>query len=297
MRNFLSMALLFAAAATFVAAQPGTEHSSPGKTYVGTLVKGPGDAMIGVVTQGETFLAYLCSNDDEFNASHARWFRGKIGEQGNLGAEAGGVKLAGRLAAGQIEGTVTGPDKQALAFMATVVQGGALGGVFRAETIIEKDHIIAGWVRNDDGATVGNANILKGKQTPLKNQAAPKAKAPPQGLVGLGKDAKKLTGTAINELSPPLPGQLLGATVAGIDAKKNLLILKTDDGKSLTVPGDRLFSTDANGKRSRENLGTPTPFLKLGGHLHISRKCTSHNPKTGECDGHEFDISFTFLER
>src|SRR5437763_13681808 len=110
MRKIVSLGLLFAAASTFLAAQH--EHAHPAKSYVGKLVKAPGGAMIGVVVEGDQFLAYVCSNDEAFNDTHARWFRGKVGEQGSLQAEVGGAKLAGKLAAGKIDGTVTGSNQQ-----------------------------------------------------------------------------------------------------------------------------------------------------------------------------------------
>ena len=278
MRKILSMGLLLAAAGTFLAAQH--DHAGPAKTYVGELAKAPGGAMIGVVLEGEEFQAYLCSNDDAFNASHARWFRGTVGKQGTLEAEGGGAKLVGKLADGKFEGAVTGSDNQAFAFTATACKS---GGVFRAEAIIEKDHYVAGWVRNDDGATVGAA-ATKGKQTALKQQPSPKAKAPPVGLVGQGENSKKLTGKQVDDLGLPLPGQILQATLTGIDAKKKQVTVKTIDGKSLTLPADNFFSTDSKGKRSAENLGTPTPFLKIGGFFHITRECvetTTVNKKTG----------------
>ena len=268
MQKILSLGLMLLAGGTFRAAQHGTDHSDVAKTYVGTVAKAPGGAMIGAVIDGERFLVYLCSNDEAFNASHAHWFRGKVGEQGNLEAEAGGAKLVAKLAADKIDGTVTGSDNQTFKFTAAV---GKAGGVYRAEAIIEKDHYIAGWVRNDDGATVGAA-LKKGKQTALKQQPSAKANVAPEGLVGQGDKSKKLTGTPVDELGIPLPGQILQVTLTNIDLKKRQFTVKTGDGKSLTLSAENLFSVDATGRESRVDANNPTPFI-FGVTVKLTREC------------------------
>jgi len=273
MRNLFSLGLVLAATGTFLAAQHGDDHPAA-TTFVGALAKAPGGAKIGVVIEGEHFLAYVCSDDDAFNATHARWFRGMVGKPGILKAESGGVNLSAKLAGGKVTGSVTGADKSPLAFTAAEASA---GGVFRAEVIDGTDHYIVGWVRADDGATAGAAIRGKGKPAPLVQQKSPRATAPPQGVVS----KKKVTGTQIDNLGVPLPGQILRGTLAGIDAKRNQIIVKTADGKLLSLSGDNFISTDAKGKRTQENLGTPTPFLKIGGFFELTCDCVETTTKKG----------------
>lgn len=247
--------------------------------------------MIGVVTQNDNFLAYVCSADDAFNGTHARWFRGKIGKNGAITAEANGAKLNVTIDVAEATGTLLGSDKASYKFTASATSDDGVGGVFRAETIIDKELYIAGWVKNDSGDTV-DAVVNKKKNTVTKLTAPANPKGAPASTVGQGKKASAVAGARLDDLEFPLPGQLVGATLTNIDAKKNTFTVKTDDGKSLTLPGNNVFSKTPGGKRGQENLGSPTPFLKIGAHFHLSIKCNKRDPKTGKCDDRQIDIGF-----
>jgi hypothetical protein len=287
MRNVFSLGVLVAATGVFFAGEHDEGSMGPSKTYVGKV--GDGGAMIGVVTQGKSFLAYVCSDDDGFNASQARWFRGEIGEKGAIRAVVAGATLAAEIADGKVKGALSGSDKKELKFTASAVKESGHGGVFRAEAVFDKDHYVAGWVRDDDGATVGAQGKAKSK---LAKAPATGAKGAPATLLGEGKKAKAVTGELVDALETPLPGELLGVTVASIDAKKNELIVKTDDGKVLSLPGDKLSTLGPDGKRRVVSLGTPSGDLRVARRLHINIKCLKRDKKTGRCNDRDISIFF-----
>ncbi len=281
MRNILSLGLVVATTGVFMAG----EHDEMGMcmSYVGKV--GDGGAMIGVVTHGKTFLAYVCSDNDDFNASHARWFRGEVGDKGAIKATVAGATLAAYVTDGKVSGKLTGSDKKELSFTASAVKGS--GGVFRAEVIIDKEHYVAGWVRDDEGATTGGSGKAGGK---IGKAGAGAGKGAPSAAVGGAKKAE-VTGTAVDALEFPLPGQLAAVTLTAIDSKK--LTLKSDDGKSVTVfSTDKVSLVDSAGKRTPISLTSPPDDLKVARRLHISIKCLKRDKKTGRCNDRDISISF-----
>jgi hypothetical protein len=63
--------------------------------------------------------------------------------------------LLAEVAPASVEGMLTGSDQKAVAFTAALVKPGGCGGVFRADVIHNEELLVAGWVRDADGATVG----------------------------------------------------------------------------------------------------------------------------------------------
>ena len=49
-----------------------------GTTFVGPVQCGEKTARIGLVADGDSYLAYVCSQDEAFNRDHARWFKGTV---------------------------------------------------------------------------------------------------------------------------------------------------------------------------------------------------------------------------
>jgi hypothetical protein len=255
---------------------------TPAQSYVGKMPNAPGDAKIGVVVQGKQLLAYVCSSDETFNAGHTRWFRGALADNGSFQAEVDGVKLEAKVGLNGVEGKLTGTDQKPIAFSAAMVKPGGCGGVYRAEAILGEEHFVAGWVREEDGAAVGDSKI-KNLKTALKPVPSGTTNVPPTTKVTRPNDARQLEGQRINDLRSPLAGQLIGATVTKIDEKNNQFTVKTDDGQILVLPADRLSVLNDDGTRSPATLRS----FQLGFHFHIS----IHRDSSGRIDG--IDVSLT----
>ncbi|HQR09492.1 MAG TPA: hypothetical protein PLN21_21900 [Gemmatales bacterium] len=118
---------------------------SDDKTYVGLIKNAPGGARVALVTTGDAFVAYACSNDKEFNGQYSRWFKGTM-EKGKLKASADGVTMEGKVEDGLFIGTLACEDKKALTFNAWKTSDKGYAGLYRAEDDVDDDHYVVGWI-------------------------------------------------------------------------------------------------------------------------------------------------------
>src|SRR4051812_42590389 len=72
----------------------GDARQEPDRTYVGKLDGGPDSARIGIVTQGDRLLAYVCSGEEAFNGGNCRWLSGRLSSGAAELTHAGGMKLS-----------------------------------------------------------------------------------------------------------------------------------------------------------------------------------------------------------
>src|SRR3712207_3357267 len=79
-------------------ATAGPSAAGAGKTYVGPVEGAPESARVGIVASGTDFIAYVCSHDEAFNMTHARWFSGKSGDGGAFDAlQPDGAQIQGSI--------------------------------------------------------------------------------------------------------------------------------------------------------------------------------------------------------
>ena len=99
-------------------------------TYIGELSGAPESARIAFVVEGEKFVAYVCSSDQEFNDLLSRWCRGDV-KDGKLSAKAPcGAEVTAAVTAESITGTLKKQGKSH-EFTARAIAGDANAGLFR----------------------------------------------------------------------------------------------------------------------------------------------------------------------
>lgn len=167
--------LVLAFCASPVPAQ--SDGSAPAKTFVGPVTGAVESARVGVVADGTNFMLYVCSTDETFNKTSARWARGPVANgvcEGKSPDGAMAVKAA--VAADTVKGTLTVAGK-AMAFTATLADERTYAGLYRCE---EKDgafDYVAGWVVDEADFVAGN---VQNRQTG-RVQVPPGAGRPGQG--------------------------------------------------------------------------------------------------------------------
>jgi hypothetical protein len=179
----------------------GEEKTPEVRTFIGTLDGAPRSARIGVITDGAEFVAYVCSQDAEFNQAYSKWLKGTVGDRSRLSAAAEGVKIEAAVGAEKIEGQLEAGGKS-MKFSAAVVDPEAGAGLFRAEDTVKDETHVFGWLVEEDGTVVGNVrNTATGKSTPQAERKAPLDA--PKGKA-TGADGG-VTGQAVTDPKKALP--------------------------------------------------------------------------------------------
>src|SRR5687767_13646658 len=89
---------------------PATSHAETthADTFIARLSGAPDSARVVVVVEGGKFDAYICSLDDPFNLTTARWYKGEINADGSFqSTSTDGVTLSGSIDEHHFSGTVT----------------------------------------------------------------------------------------------------------------------------------------------------------------------------------------------
>lgn len=182
---------------------PAEEPVAPSaRTFVGALEGAPEGTRVGIVCDDKGFIAYVCSEDKDFTAERAAWFKGAPAND-KIEAANGERKLTAALTADAATGELRCGDKK-FAFTAKRCDGHVIAGLYRAEA----DGAVYGWVIDEDGAVAGgvqrpnvkgtgpvpNNGVLSGVKTPVnangkavagqkvQNPAAPPKGAPVKGF-------------------------------------------------------------------------------------------------------------------
>jgi len=149
------------AVAVFVATSAIAQAGDMSKTYIGKLQGGPTSARVAMVADGENFMAYVCSADDEFNQKASRWFKGTM--KGNeFSAERDGMRFSGALSSSGMDGTLSTGEE--MSFSAKATDDTTMAGLFRAEFNDGEDDIIGGWIVDENDETVGGSSTATGKK-------------------------------------------------------------------------------------------------------------------------------------
>src|SRR5688572_6836202 len=89
------------------------ETTTGAQTFIARLDGAPDSARVVVVVEDGKFDAYICSLDDPFNLTTARWYKGEIdANDGFQGTSTDGVTLAGSIDGHHFSGTVTNTEGQ-----------------------------------------------------------------------------------------------------------------------------------------------------------------------------------------
>jgi hypothetical protein len=162
-RAWLGLAAVTVAAGLCRGAEP-----APSRTYVGELLGGPRSARVALVVKGNDFVAYVCSQDQQFNQDHSRWYEGELKDQ-RLTITRDGRTLTARVEADQVRGTLVGPDGKELSFTARRTAPNSLVGLYRGEDQFEGDEYVLGWIVDQQHDVVGScANKKRGRMVVLR---------------------------------------------------------------------------------------------------------------------------------
>lgn len=136
------------------------EETTHADTFIARLSGAPDSARVVVVVEGGKFDAYICSLDDPFNLTTARWYKGEIStENGFQSTSTDGVTLAGSIDDHHFSGTVTNTEGQTFAFEGEAVAAGGLAGLYRGIGTYDGEEVIVGSVLAEDGTFAATAQI------------------------------------------------------------------------------------------------------------------------------------------
>src|SRR5688572_25795120 len=136
------------------------ETTTGAQTFIARLDGTPDSARVVVVVEDGKFDAYICSLDDPFNLTTARWYKGDIDANGGFqGSSTDGVTLAGSINSNNFSGTVTNIEGQKFAFDSAAVASGGLAGLYRGVGTYNGEEVIVGAVVTEDGTFASTAQI------------------------------------------------------------------------------------------------------------------------------------------
>src|SRR6266542_2831704 len=121
----------------------GQSASAGGATsYIATLAGAPSNARVGIVVEDGKFKAYVCSLDDAFNLTSARWYEGELDANGGFQlASPDGVEMKGLIKGNQFTGTLLNTEKVSMAFNGTAVTSGPPAGLYRGTGQIDGQNV------------------------------------------------------------------------------------------------------------------------------------------------------------
>jgi hypothetical protein len=157
MKRYMTTALLGLAFVLTAACSYGENKKEEAASFA-SAVEGS-DALVGVVVDQDEdkVLAYVCDGK-----SLGTWFTGAPDEDGTLTLTAAdGARLTGRIAGGQLSGTVTLPgDAAPHPFKASSVSAPA--GLYRAKGEVRGQPAVGGWIVLADGSQRGGIRTSSG---------------------------------------------------------------------------------------------------------------------------------------
>lgn len=173
---------------------PAADPAKPAQTFVGTVKGGHASARLAIVVKDGEFVAYVCSQDEDFNKANSAWFRGKVADGIIEAANDDKRTLKGKIADKAATLTLSG-EKGDLTVDAAIVAADAVAGLYREDAEVEDQIYVAGWIVDQDGTVAG---AVRGKQV-----ATPKPPAPVTGPKDVAKVAAPVgTGATAIALKP-----------------------------------------------------------------------------------------------
>jgi hypothetical protein len=137
-----------------------TTETTHTHTFIARLSGAPDSARVVVVVENGKFDAYICSLDDPFNLTTARWYKGEIdANDGFQGTSTDGVTLAGSIDGHHFSGTVTNTEGQSFTFEGETVAAGGPAGLYRGVGTYNGEEVIVGSVVAEDGTFAATAQF------------------------------------------------------------------------------------------------------------------------------------------
>jgi hypothetical protein len=152
------------------------------------------------------FDAYVCSFDDAFNLTSARWYKGQLDANGSYQAVSqDGVELKGTITGDQFSGSLLNTAKQQLAFSGTRVPADGKAGLYRGIGKYNGDDVIVGATMSLDGTLAATAQY-KGVFKFVTPVASEPVALPDNSLgIKIGPNGEQITVKRVTTLSgPPL---------------------------------------------------------------------------------------------
>lgn len=129
----------------------GTSVPKEATTYIGTIHNSPESARIGIVIENLKFVVYICSLDDDFNASTGRWFVGDLETDGTVdGRSSDGVKVNGSINYSNFTGIITNLQGEVITFQGKEVPIGGPAGLYRGVGEYDGQAVIVGAIVEDE---------------------------------------------------------------------------------------------------------------------------------------------------
>jgi hypothetical protein len=182
----------------------GVETTTGAQTFIARLNGAPDSARVVVVVEDGKFDAYICSLDDPFNLTTARWYKGDIDVNGGFqGVSTDGVTLTGSLDGDNFSGTVTNIEGQTFTFGGIAVSSGGPAGLYRGVGTCNGEEVIVGTAVTEDGTFAATAQIRGRLEfvSPVANE--PNRLSDTSLAVKIGPDGQEVTVDLVTTLKGP----------------------------------------------------------------------------------------------
>lgn len=154
--------------------------AAPCQSFVGVVKNAVDSARVGIVADNAAFICYVCSQDEAFNQSSARWVRGTV-TGGKIEGKSpdGALTLRATIGADTAAGSIT-VGGSVMTFAATLPDERTYAGLYRCEEKTAATDYVAGWIVDEDDRVAGavqnrqNRQITNPPGVPSAQQKQPK---------------------------------------------------------------------------------------------------------------------------
>ena len=196
--------LLSACGAGGTPAVSNPETTTGAQTFIARLSGAPDSARVVVVVEEGKFDAYICSLDDPFNLTTARWYKGEIdANSGFQGVSTDGVTLAGSIDGHHFSGTVTNIEGQTFTFEGEAVEAGGPAGLYRGLGTYNGEEVIVGSVVAEDGSFAATAQFKDRFEFVSPVASEPNRLSDTSLAVKIGPDGQEVTVDLVTTLKGP----------------------------------------------------------------------------------------------
>lgn len=180
------------------------EAPTGAQTFIARLTGAPDSARVVVVVENGKFDAYICSLDDPFNLTTARWYKGEVGDNGSFqGSSTDGVTLAGSIAGDNFSGFVTNIEGQTFNFDGAAVPADGPAGLYRGVGSYNGEEVIVGSVIAEDGTFASTAQFRDRLEFVSPVASEPNRLSETSLAVKIGPDGQEIEVDLVTTLEGP----------------------------------------------------------------------------------------------
>lgn len=180
------------------------EETTHADTFIARLSGAPDSARVVVVVEEGKFDAYICSLDDPFNLTTARWYKGDIDANSGFNAvSTDGVTLSGSIEGHHFSGTVTNTEGQTFTFEGEAVPAGGPAGLYRGVGMYNGEEVIVGSVVAEDGSFAATAQFRDRFEFVSPVAGEPNRLSPTSLAVKIGPEGLEVTVDLVTTLHGP----------------------------------------------------------------------------------------------